>query len=484
MPYELAFVDRIASSTSTRLDLHTTGSGWQTLADGTEFSSPPFDRVVAESMMADGAAVPAAVYRNRSINLELELSMSLTPDAQATLVQSLMRELDRPDGNFIRYRSDTTGALFFKTFRSGPNALEWDPFKRRASITLLADPFAYGVEEVLSNVTVTNNPAAAVAGQFFDITSPKGDVDAPLILKLANGTGLGGTGRLRSAISVRKRGTPSATPFFLQAESMTMGTDTTVQVTSATMSGTTNNYVRTTPGTTAMTQRLSTATRFPSAASVDVRGTYRVFARVKLSVASDVWDLRLQWGTGTSQIVGDTVRMPNPWVASSIFYVELTSDQKLLQMPVGFDPVYHSVSGAELAVEGVFLSYQAQRVSGSGSLDTDVLLFVPADDGLTFVKWPTVQAFSTDTFTLLGGERPAAYCLNTSGQISSTEPIEISGGGTFITPGRANRVFFFRDLGTGTATAASSAGDSVTATTVVTPSYFPRYVTQVKPAAT
>jgi hypothetical protein len=74
------------------------------------------------------------------------------------------------------------------------------------------------------------------------------------------------------------------------------------------------------------------------------------------------------------------------------------------------------------------------------------------------------------------------YCLNTSGQLSPVEPIENPGGGLMITPGRTNRVYFVRDVGAGTAML--GAGDSVTASSSITASYFPRYLFPLKPAST
>lgn len=318
---------------------------------------------------------------------------------------------------------------------------------------------------------------------YLDIASPKGDVETPLYVSFATGNaGLGATGRLRSALAMRRRGTPSATPFALQAEAMTMSiADTTVQSNSALMSGAGSNFVKVAFTTsTGMANRIQTTTRFPSSASVDARGTYRVFARVRQNTATDIFDMRLLYGSVSVQITGDTVRLPADTgpAAPTLKYVDLG----LMQTPIGFDPVYDGLSGVELGAEGNFLIIQAQRVSGTGTLDIDVLLFVPADDRLEFVLWPEVQNFSTDTFVAEGGPRPAAYCLNTGGQVSPTEPIEITGGGMMITPGRTNRLYFIRDLGTGTAQ--TGAGDSITATGVLTCSYYPRYLFPLRPVST
>ena len=85
-------------------------------------------------------------------------------------------------------------------------------------------------------------------------------------------------------------------------------------------------------------------------------------------------------------------------------------------------------------------------------------------------------------FVLSGGPSPRAYARNASAQVTSTLSPEIAGLGLMITPGVTNRVFFHRDVGM--STALTGAGDSVTATTTLTPSYFPRYVGGFRPPTT
>jgi hypothetical protein len=475
--YDVAFVDSIVAAPGVRLDLHTMGTGWSCLAEGTAFPPPELERVTAKSMLADGDTVPSAAYRNRQIALSLELPMNLDPDVAALLVQALSREIDRPGGNILRYRPDTSAPVFFRTFRSGPEAIDWDPLQRRYRVQLLAEPFALGLEEVLSGVSVTNDPAAGSNGLFLDITSPKGDVETPLFLTVSNG--VVATGRRRSALSVRRRGTPSATPLFLQAESMTLAANVTLPGVDATMSGAGSNYARIAyTGTTALTQRLSTATRFPTTASVDARGTYRAFARIRQNTGADVHTMRLRWGGADVQITNDTVTLPVDTGPSAP--TRKLIDLGLIQIPAGYDPVERGMSGVELVTEGVFLAVDAGRTSGSGTLDVDYLMVLPADDRCMFVDWPA--AATVTDFVVRGGVSPSVYARNASAQVTSTQAPEIAGSGLMITPGVTNRVFFHRDVGTGTSVA--GAGDSVTATTTLTPSYYPRYIGGFRPATT
>lgn len=480
MPAEvhtLAFVDSIAAAPTVRLDLSGGTRGPFNLRDGSRFDPPPLKRSVPSTLLADGGTPTSASYDNRLCVLKLGImdgGKFKAAEAAATSIQLLMREIDRPS-NILRYQAGTSAPVFFRTYRSGPEVIDFDPVTREVTVSLLAEPFAYGLEETLSPVVVTANPAAASNGMFLDITSPKGDVETPLTVAITNGSAaLGATGRVRSGLAVRRRGTVANTPLFLQAEAMTQGTDTTTQANSASFSGTGNNWSRCTFGTPSGQVRLS-ANPWPSGSSVDYRGTYRVLLRCRKTTGADSIDVQLQYGTSAANVSNDIVSIPNS--DTNLKYIDLG----LIQFPSGYDPVTDGLSGVELAVQGTYLAVYARRNSGAGNLDMDLLLFLPADDRQEMIKWPELQAFTTDIFVAEGGPRPAAYCLDTTGYIRTTQTIEITGGGMMITPGRTNRLFFARDVGTGTA--ATGTGDSITATSTLTCSYYPRYLGGFRPAA-
>lgn len=476
--WQLAFVDSIATSPTVRLNLSNGTRGPWNLRDSSRFDPPPLRRAIPQTLLADGAAPSSAAYDNRTLQLRWQLLDSgewMDADPSAIQMQLLMRELDRPT-NILRLVPGTTAPVFFRTYRAGPDAVEFDPGNREVTVSLLAEPFAYGLEEVLSGTSVANNPASA-NGLFLDITSPKGDVETPLFLTVANG--VVGTGRRRSAFAVRRRGTPSAMPLFQQAESMTLASNVTTPGADAAMSGSGSNYARISySGTTTLSQRLSTTTRFPSSASVDARGTYRVFARVRQSATADIHTMRLRWGGIDVQITNATVILPQDTGPGAPTAKLIDLGQ--VQMPAGYDPVERGLSGVELATEGVFLAIDTGRTSGSGTLDVDYLFFLPVDDRAMFVNWPE-NATVTD-FVVRGGPSPSVYARNASAQITSTQAPEIAGNGLMISPGVTNRLVFHRDVGI--TTAATGSGDSVTATTNLIPSYYPRYVGGFRPATT
>jgi hypothetical protein len=477
--WQLAFVDSIAASPTVRLNLCNGTEGPWNLRGESRFDPPPLRRAIPASLLADGATPTSAAYDNRTLLLKWQLLTNgawMDADPAAAQLQLLMRELDRPT-NILRLVAGTAAPVFFRTYRSGPDAVEFDPGNREVTVALLAEPFALGLEEVLTGTVVTNNPAAGSNGLFLDITAPKGDVETPLFLTVSNG--VVGTGRRRSAFAVRRRGTPSATPLFQQAESLTLATNVTLPGADATMSGAGSNYARIAYTTTsALTQRLSTPTRFPTSASVDARGTYRVFARVRQNTTTDVHTMRIRWGGADVQITNDTVTLPADTGPSAPTIKMI--DLGLVQMPAGYDPVERGLSGTEVATEGIFVALDAGRTAGAGTLDVDYLMFLPVDDRALFVDWPAT-ATVTD-FVVSGGPSPRVYARNASAQVTSTQAVEVAGIGLMITPNVTNRLFFHRDVGT--STAVTGAGDSVTATTTLTPSYYPRYLGPFRPATT
>jgi hypothetical protein len=456
---ELQIVDSIATNPTVRLNL--SGGPWR-VRDGTEFPPPPLRRTVVETMLADGSHIPAAAYDDRVLHLQLQVTGE-DPDALATQVQALARELDRPR-NFIRWRpAGASEWVTWRTYRSPLGELVDQLYARReTTVSVLAEPFGYGERVALDEVTINNDPAAVSNGCFFDVSDVRGDVETPLYLTVG-ASGVIATGRRTTVMGVRRRGTPSAMPLFLQAESMTLGTNTSLQPNDSVMSGSGQNFVRTTFGTASMTTRLSAT--FPSSASVDVRGLYRALVRLRKSVSGDTITVRLAVSVDGTVVAGDTVTLPSGTARRWV-------DLGLIQFPFGPDPG-DSFDGLSLPVRGLDLQFQAAR-SGSGNLDTDVFGFVPADDRLAMVKWPEN---SGPTSFLVDPYSPEIYALGASGEVRSTQR-EFTGGLPLVSPGVTNRIVWLLDAGT-----TSSAGDTLTNTTTVIPHYWPRYL-HVRPPST
>jgi hypothetical protein len=462
------FVDSISSTRSTRLNLHD-GEIWAVQAD-TRFPLPRAQRARVSTLLTDGASYPATVYDDRTLELHLQLTAD-TADLAAAQLQALARELDRPS-NILEYRLDGAAEpVFFRTQRIGLDAADLPAGRATLldiAVSVPAAPFAYGLREDLSLVTVSNDPAAGSNGLFFDVTGVKGDVATPLYMKIRDSDVSQLSGRKKSAMSVRRRGTPSSMPLVLQAESLVLGTDASLPGNDALMSGSGSNYVRVSFTTNATNVSRITTSGFPTAAGgIDVRGTYRVFARVRHSVGTDTITLQLRATTTPTSIVNDATTLP---AGTEIRWVDLG----LLQLPIGADPVTDGPSGVEMGAAGVPLAFYAARTAGTGNLDIDVFVFMPADDKLAFITWQQAGTGAT-TYIVDGCEREQVYRVVTAtgAVVSDASPVELAGLLPYVSPGETNRVCFIQDVGSGSGVAG---GDAKTSVTQITPYYWPRYL--------
>lgn len=464
MSFDLAFVDSIATSPTTRLDLNTAdGTGFRCMLEGTDFGMPPLRRATAGTLLVDGERVPASAYGNRTLTLQLDLS-HLDPDAAATKVQLLAREMDRP-GNFLRYKANTTDEVTFLTLRSPIARSVWDQVDKAFSVQILAQPFALGAKASLAKVTVTNNPAAATRGCYMDITGVKGDVETPAQVFLQGLDG-GATFIADLIIGTRRRGTPSGIGYFFQAESMATYVDTTLPGNDAAMSGSSSNYARTTFGSPAMTNRLG-ASNFPAASGVDLRGTYRMYAMVRGNNAST---FQIQ-----AQIEGSNGAV---FSLPTVTHAPLSSTNRTLvdlgqfTLPLGADPTYDGYSGVEKSLVGVSLWLNAARTAGAGNLDWDYIAVVP-DDPERGDDWSTARlTLSMDC--IIDGPNDMVYPQTVSATTLPSAPvISRSGRLPMLTPNVSQRWIMLRPDRAGVD---SVFGDRIASTFDVTISYWPRYL--------
>ncbi|MFG3702377.1 hypothetical protein ACGF5C_31520 [Micromonospora sp. NPDC047620] len=303
-------------------------------------------------------------------------------------------------------------------------------------------------------------PVGGTGGACFDVTDVRGDVETPLFLRLGSNV-IGSVYDYRNVVmGVRRRGTPSQAPFVLQAEAMTTGTNTTLGAANdPLMSGSGQNYMRVAPAGALMEQRLYMPL-WPTAATQDARGRYRVLARMRISAVSDVWSVQFAYGANaTLPIRNDAVRVTQ---TSEIAYYDLGT----IQFPVGADPVTDGYSGTETPVAGTRVAVWAQRAAGAGTLDIDCLVFVPADDRYSVTRvWSDTGASAG----IIDGAQHMAYAVGGSGEVRMpAQPDAPVGGLPMLSPGQVNRIVWLVDGG--------SPRDILSSTSTLTPYYWPRYL--------
>lgn len=468
------FVDSVSASATTRLDLNDETSGWAVRS----FSAPPprLRRTVASNAMRDGISVGSSSYDSRVLTIELEC-IKADQDAAASELQKLARELDRA-GNYIRYQPNgLTKPVFFVTYRSDLSQIDdvlAQKAMRRFTIELLAEPFALGLRETLGPFTVNNDPAAASNGCYFDVTGVLGDVDAPPIIEINNSP-------YQMLLATRQHGTPSDLVWFAQAESLTLGADTTNPGggPDAGMSGTgTNNYVRTTfATTTAMNPRVTwDVPDWTTSAAVGraLRGRYRMYARVRRNGNTSTLEVEAYMtsgGIGTKAIVPSTAAASGPAIVDlgTVAFGEDTAAAAAYEIPLG----------APVDLDGL-LQFRASRTGGTDTLDWDYVALVPADESTLIVGRADDSAFDlwidseNEVVQTHAGTSPfAGGSLRTSPRDA---PVA-TGGFPYLRPGQTNRMFLFWWTLNGAAIE-----NPIAASNVVRVNYYPRYL-YVRPVA-
>lgn len=360
------FVDKIDASPTVALDLND-GTTWRTLAQ-VDMSPPALRRSVAGTLLRDGSLIPASAYDNRVLGLTLRVSATSEANL-ATELTKLHRELDKAK-NIIKYQRDGGAApVFFRTFRSPDYTLDSsapDPIAK-VGVSIIAEPFAYGLRlHPAVDITVNNDPAGA-GGIRFDVTGIVGDVPSPAVI-VANGD----SNLSIFYLATRRHGAPANFDEDHQCEAMTQETDTTTQPNNALYSGGGNNFSRTTFATASMATRLS-ATIPGGANGPDKRGTYRVFLRYLMTVSTDLIDVQMRLG-GDVGPATEKVRLK----AHGGNILNL-ADLGLIQIPA-VDPKQVGYNSEDASVGNIVISFQAERVSGSGNLDWDYVVLLPADE--------------------------------------------------------------------------------------------------------
>jgi len=347
--------------------------------------------------------------------------------------------------------------VFFRLFRSDMSQLEQftgtPSAIARPTIELLAEPFFLGLRETLGPFTVNNDPAAGSNGLFVDLTGVIGDIAAPPVIEYSGGA----AGSLLPGLVIGQRWGASPYPAVArQAESLTLGTDTTSTADASFSAG---NKARCSFATDAtMATRVSGALPAVAPAGAENRGTYRVFARVAQTVGTAVVKMRAGVG-GAYRTTVTLASQTAPQLVELGLYV------------VGEDaPDRPGYGVTAFRMESMpTLTIQAERTSGTGNLDIDYIAVVPADQSL--VMWGTVTSSSVAVMDAVNdavhgastpfGATPGVY-------YGPTTPT--TGGMPEIPPGDSRLLIM---VGT---PADLVAGNVISTTLTVSVHYWPRYL--------
>lgn len=436
MTARVRFVDSISTTAGLRLDLQLDPE-WGVLRNGLDLRPASTRFVSPQSMLTDGAPVVARARDNMLLRVPILLKGG-TDDARQGQMSVLARELERPSGFLEMQIRDATASRWLHT--KGGSIVDYDPYYGqsmwRVVVELVADPWAYDTLRTLSAVTVSTDPAAASNPMVFDVTGVAGDEETPLILWTdpPSETPDGGVSKLLFA--VRSRGVPGNLLSTVQAETdVAPGVDTALMANSALMSGAGSNYLRTTFATVAgMVMRWSTY--IPSALATaaqkeEAPGEYRVLMR--MSKTSSSAGIYVQWRT-----------LNNVWGSGPVTaFPTVGQNNTRLWVDLGIINIGRPAGGLHAAAQfaaPVQLMFDAERRSGSGSLDWDVMRLVPADESMVAV------ANHVNNVLVIDGIEREAYGISSGSPFDATTEVDHRsvaawGGFPHVTPGVTNRIY-------------------------------------------
>jgi hypothetical protein len=457
VPHTWKFVDQPVASPTVLLDMND-GNTWQIRGgDNFKLPSPPLKRTVAANTMTDGGMLSAAAYDLRTLSFIVDLFGS-TDTARIAQLDALKAQLAKPANLIMHQLQSASFPVFFRTLRSDQYEVDTEISANfwRVSCDVLAEPFAIGIRRDLSQVTITNDPASGTNPIRWDITGIVGDSPTPAFVRLSN-LGAGNT----AVLATRSVNNPTAVTVFAQAESGTMGTDTTTQANDVNFSGTGNNWTRTTFATNAnfVTRAVLSV---PTASSAEaLRGRYRVFLRCRASAAGSVFSVRWSQNDGLADAI------PGPTATFSGGTSLALFDLGVLEFPAASSaPTTIGYSGLAAAYAAPTLAIQVGRTSGTASFDMDYVYLMPADERLCSVN----QTQATG-FLVLDGPNDTTYGMASgTTPFGSTRTIDQGGGMVprygglpMLVPGVTQRWHLIIP------------GPAITSTKTVDVSYWPRW---------
>lgn len=460
MPSTWKFVGQPVSSPTVLLDMNN-GLTWKTLGgDFFKLPSPPLKRSIAQNALTDGGIVSSAAYDLRTLAFTLELSGS-TEDTRIGQLDDLKAELAKPANLLMYQATDSSHPVFFRTLRSDEYEVDTQFIPGevwRVACEVLAEPFAIGIRhDIASSVTVTNDPASGTNRTFFDLTGVRGDSPSPAVVRV--GTALSASNPL--IMAQRTANNPTSLTLFAQAESGTMGTDTTVQSADSAMSGSGSNYVRTSFSTSSSLVARLTVTLPTGSDAAALRGRYRVYVRTRTSATGSQFTMRF--------LQNDGVNGPQTTFASLASTEFRHVDLGVIDTP-GVSPAPATIGYSGLATQMATqpLAIQIQRNSGTATIDMDYVILMPADERLSVTGRSALQA---NSFVVVDGPNEVAYGMPSGTSLfGSTRTVDagggmvsLFGGAPMLVPGVTNRLYMLRG------------NDAKTVTSAVDVSYWPRW---------
>jgi hypothetical protein len=443
---------------------------------------------------ADGEPIASDYAPTRTIEFEVHVGSSATADQRRAALEALAAELDRERNVlYVLAEGATGGGRWLVTHRAADVAADlrlvanqtWATYPLR----LTCDAFAYGPLVTDASITwqrfggasaagfgsvSSDQPASeGTAGQWYKTTSAPilGDVDAPatVILQPASGA-------IVQPLILATREVRYEAQDLLRFHSQLTGTA------DATASG--GSHTRYTPAVgngveaTAASLIVTGLPEITGSAfgSRQLLGAWRILWRIRRNTSADVWQLRTkQRGTNAPVITPVpytfTDPLPTGWGWFDGGIVQLPNGDATLGDPDPFgDPYAISETGLDLL---------ATRVSGTGTLDVDYAIALPADYSTLEVLYGSDASWAVNTTDrlMIDGDREKVYPLRdylvAGGPYhwTASQPVAVAGAPTVkLSATYPTQLFIVADY---------SGASVLTKTLNVAVQYRPRYLSVV-----
>lgn len=427
---------------------------------------------IGEPSLSGDYRAAGRVYGTRELKLRFKIRGRQSDTLR--VLSALSRELLRPRSWFMFQLSEHTAPVFFPTYATDPGKLDFDrahndptePMEWNATLPLVADAFAQGSRITQPLKALGNDPASG--GVVYELPPLFGDGPAPLTISAVPALSAGNWGARRLLMSLLAI-TPDAVdagPVLWNAANFGVPFGSGTGAVTADGSWFGPGYREVTFADSALSIRLA-----PTAAPTPVQplrpGRYMAFARVAVTNIDTVVDL--QWGD-----TGKVVRFAPPAVAGFISWVPLGN----FTTPRGVDLSAITIEDTAAARTG---HLNAARVSGTGNLRINGVLFVPVDMPgaasvttliTTSINRPTVVQHQHQWDT----EHRALWRSATGGLMESVDTIE-HGDYLVAVPGERNILTLLQQTQTEDFPfALPEMSDSLTHSTQLTVSYSPQYL--------
>lgn len=462
------FVDAPDVTANVRFDFHDRLTGTartSLLADDYSIGAPALEGDPDAEAVQYGA-------RTLRFTLVVEGPRSAARAKQAAVAREMLRR-----DNWIQFQlDDDTEPVWFKLYRAEPGELSFDHFRNSHSqdewhigMSLPAEAFAWGARITLPAVVLTNNPAAPSNGSFTVLPDIVGDAPAPARVRFRYT--LAQTGNRHLLACSPAPGTYDA-PVWWQVgtgDDWTLGADTSAAASDV-------DYIGGTYRAVSFATDAAMATRISGDAPAPIApGRYKVMGRVIRSDTDSTFATRFGVTTGFTYVYGDTI--PLSWGVSAAEHAAWV-DLGEFRFPQG-NPLIDLTDEPAVTPD---IAWQAQRLTGDGSLRLNALLLIPISDDnarTLFVDYAGLAPAASFDDEYHDGELDVVYSRRPLGgdRLSSMDPPNLEGGFAVLTPGEQNVLHWVEQASTTrAATFFGDCPDRITSSASLVVSYHPQHL--------